>query len=252
MGKRELNKPVKKSTAASVVRRQMAAEAKRKRIVWGTAAGVAILGVVGLITWMVVLNHKQGQVNTPSAANKAGNAIVSGSGPVVIEDYIDFMCPHCKAFHDDAAPAIAELVKENKITLVQHPVAYLDGASTTRYSTRASGASGCAADAGKFTEYSNVLFANQPAEGSAGLSDDQLISMGTQVGLGDSFKTCVRDKRYQAWAKKVSDDATKAGITGTPTILVNGKKVQGNTAAILTAVDSASTSAQPTPTPSES
>lgn len=249
MNKRDTKK---KSAAASVVRRQLAAEARRKRIVWGSVAGVIIVGVVGAITWMLVLNHKQGQVNTPAAANKAGNAIVTGSGPVVIEDYIDFMCPHCKAFHDDAAPAIAELVKEKKVTLVQHPVAYLDGASTTRYSTRASGAAACAADAGKFTEYTNVLFANQPAEGSAGLSDEKLIALGTPIGLGDSFKTCVQDKRYQAWAKKVSDDATKAGVTGTPTILVNGKKVQGNTAAILAAVDSASAGAQPTPTPSES
>src|SRR5690349_5683994 len=93
----------KKSAAASVVRRQLAAEARRKRIVWGSVAGVIILAIVGGITWMLVLSHKQGQVNTPAAANKAGNAIVTGSGPVVIEDYIDFMCPHCKAFHDDAA-----------------------------------------------------------------------------------------------------------------------------------------------------
>lgn len=248
-----MNKRANKKAATSVVRKQLAAEARRKRIVWGGAAGVAILAVIGLITWMVVLNQRQSQVHTPKMANAAGNAIVAGSGPVVVEDYIDFMCPHCKAFHDEASTTIAQLVSENKITFAQHPVAYLDGASTTQYSTRSSAASACASDAGKFQEYQDILFANQPAEGSAGLSDDQLISLGAQVGLGEEFSSCVKDKRYWTWAKKVSDDATKAGVTGTPTIFVNGKKVQGGSAAILAAVEAASAGAvEPTPTPSES
>jgi protein-disulfide isomerase len=251
-----MNKRDNHKAASSVVRKQLAAEARRKRIVWGSMAGVLLIGLVGLITWMVLLNKEKGQVHTPANANSAGNAVVTGSGAVTVEDYIDFMCPHCKAFHDEAGPTIAQLLADKKITLVQHPVAYLDAASTTKYSTRSSAASGCASDDGKFNEYGEVLFANQPAEGSAGLSDDQLISLGAQAGLGDSFKSCVKDQRYVSWAKKVSDDATKAGITGTPTILVNGKKVQGGSAAILAAVEEASAAgaagATPTPTPSES
>ncbi len=236
-----------RKSAARVVREQLAKEKRRKRAIWTTVTAVLALIIGGFIGWGVYANQKAGQVNTPEGANKDGNAIVTGSGPVVVEDYVDFICPYCKVFHDDAKDELAELAADNKITLVTHPVAYLDRFSTNRYSTRASAASGCAADDGKFTEYEDVLFANQPAEGSAGPDDAQLISLGQQAGLGSGFAQCVQDKRYVTWAKKVSDDASQAGITGTPTVLVNGKKVQANAAAIVAAVNEAG-GAAPAPT----
>jgi protein-disulfide isomerase len=131
------------------------------------------------------------------------------------------------------------MATDNRITLVQHPVAYLDRFSTNQYSTRASAASACASDDGHFQEYVSLLFANQPAEGSAGPTDQQLIQLGTKNGLSQKFAQCVRDKRYVTWAKKVSDDAGRAGVTGTPTVLVNGKKVQANTASIVAAINQA-------------
>lgn len=225
-------------SAARVVREQMAAEKRRKRTIWTAVISVFAVSVLGLFAWMFFLSNKATEVNTPTAANKDGNGIVTGSGPVLVEDYVDFLCPHCKTFHSEAAPAITQLLAENKITLIQHPVAYLDGASSNKYSTRSSAASGCASDASKFNEYVSLLFANQPAEGGPGPTDEQLIQLGNGIGMGDSFAQCVRDKRYVTWAKKVSDDATQAGVTGTPTVFVNGKKVQSSSAAILAAVNS--------------
>ena len=238
-----------KSSAARLVREQIAAEKRRKRAIWTTVGVIFGAALLGMIGWMLFLNHQASEVHRPAAANAQNNAIVTGNGPVVVEDYIDFICPHCKTFHDEAGPAIAQLIAENKITFVQHPVAYLDRFSTNRYSTRAAAAAACASDGGKFEEYVNVLFANQPPEGGPGPTDSQLIDFGRGIGLGDDFAGCVTDKRYVAWVGKVSDDATKAGITGTPTVFVNGKKIQGGSAAILAAVAAASGAA---PTPSAS
>lgn len=235
--------------AARLVREQIAKEQRRKKMIWGGVIGAVVLLTGGLIAWTLIQSNKASEVFTPANANKDGNAIVTGSGPVTVEDYVDFMCPHCKTFHDDANAAIKQLAAENKITFVQHPVAYLDRASTTKYSTRSSAASGCAADGGKFSEFADALFAAQPEEGSAGLSDAELIEIGKSVGLGDTFAQCVNDKRYVTWAGKVSNDATAAGITGTPTVLVNGQKVAGNTAAIVAAVAAAGGSS---PSPSAS
>ncbi|GIH06991.1 membrane protein [Rhizocola hellebori] len=239
-----------KTSAARMVREQLAAEKRRKRMIWTTVFVVFGVAIVGMVAWMLLLSHEASEVHTPANANAEGNAIVTGSGPVVVEDYIDFICPHCKTFHDETNAAIKQLVAENKITLVQHPVAYLDRFSSNKYSTRASAASACAADGGKFNEYVDVLFANQPAEGGDGPTDAQLIEFGKGIGLGDDFEACVKSKRYVSWAGKVSDDATKAGVTGTPTVFVNGKKIQGGSAAILAAV--AAASGGPVPTPSAS
>ncbi|HEX6684934.1 MAG TPA: thioredoxin domain-containing protein [Candidatus Limnocylindrales bacterium] len=172
---------------------------------------------------------------------------MTGTGPIIVEDYIDFICPYCKVYHDEANATLSQLIEDGKITLVQHPVAYLDRYSTNQYSTRASAAAACAADDGKFDVYTNALFANQPKEGSAGPTDEELIMLGTDNGLSESFAQCVRDKKYVSWAGKVSSDASKAGVTGTPTIFVNGKKIQASSAAIVAAVNEAST-ATPSPT----
>jgi protein-disulfide isomerase len=245
MTKRERDK----ASAARMVREQLAAEKRRKRVIWTTVIALFGVALAGMIGWMLFLSQRASEVHTPANANAQGNAIVTGSGPVVVEDYIDFICPHCRTFHDDTDAAIKQLVADNKITFVQHPVAYLDRFSSNKYSTRASAASACASDGGKFSEYVDVLFANQPPEGGTGPTDAQLIELGRSIGLDGSFEECVKSKRYVAWAGKVSDDATEAGITGTPTVFVNGKKIAGGSAAILAAVAAAT---GPVPTPSAS
>jgi protein-disulfide isomerase len=228
-----------KRAAARLVREQIAREKRRKRTAWIAVIALGALAIGGVIGWTIYASSRASAVNTPAKANSASNGIVTGTGPVVVEDYLDFICPYCKRYHDEAGETVAQLARDNKITLVQHPVAYLDRFSTNNYSTRASAASGCAADDGHFQEYMSLLFANQPAEGSAGPTDEQLIKLGTDNGLSKEFAKCVQDKRYLTWAKKVSGDAAKAGVTGTPTVFVNGEKVQASAATIVAAVNEA-------------
>lgn len=233
------------NAAARMVREQLAKEQRRKRTMWISIAAVAALVIAGLIGWSIYAGGKASDFTAPKGANSAGDGITTGSGPVVVDEYVDYLCPHCKSFHDEAGPAIQQLASTGKITLVTHPVAYLDGASTNRYSTRSSAAAGCAAEYGKFTEFSDVLFANQPAEGGAGPSDEDLIVFGRQAGLGDDFAQCVRDKRFINWTDHVSEEAGRAGVTGTPTVLVNGKPVEASSTAIAAAVAAAASPAAP-------
>jgi protein-disulfide isomerase len=147
------------------------------------------------------------------------------------------MCPICRDFETRAAGTLDTLAGGGKATVVYHPLAFLDRFSSTKYSTRSAAASGCAADAGRFVEYAKVLYANQPPEGSAGLPDDELIRLAGTVGIDtNSFGTCVRDGKYRAWVAGVTERATQRGITGTPTVLVNGKVVANDPAAIVAAV----------------
>ena len=120
--------------------------------------------------------------------------------------------------------------------MVYLPVAYLNRFSSTEYSTRSSAASGCAAEGGKFTEFGKALFAKQPPENGAQLSNDELIDIGVEVGLDrDSFGSCVRDGKYKPWTAHVSEEATRANVTGTPTVLVNGEQVREWTPENITA-----------------
>jgi protein-disulfide isomerase len=173
----------------------------------------------------------------PAHTTPAGDGVVVSSGPVVVDAYIDFQCPFCRAFEMSSGDALRAMATEGLITLVYHPMDFLDQASTNHYSSRAASASGCASDADRFSEYAQVLFADQPPEEGPGLTDQQLVELGVAVGLTDpAFVRCVPAHPYVPWADYVTQTALARGVSGTPTTLVAGVPVPANAAAIATAV----------------
>jgi protein-disulfide isomerase len=177
----------------------------------------------------------------PAGATPEGDGIVLGDGPVRVDAYIDFLCPYCRRFELAAGPALADLVARQQISLVYHPMNFLDEASTTGYSTRAAAASGCASDFGRFLDYVHVLFVNQPPEGGPGLSDDELAALGDAAGLPDpGFAARLADRPYLDWPPYVTARATAVGVSGTPTVLVAGAPVEPDGKAIAVAVEQAS------------
>jgi protein-disulfide isomerase len=176
----------------------------------------------------------------PDSATPEGDGIITGNGPVRVDAFVDFLCPFCRRFELSAGPALAGLIAEGLISLVQHPMNFLDQASTTNYSTRAAAASGCAADQGRFLEYAHALFLSQPPEGGPGLSDAQLASIGRDVGLADAaFLSCMSGWAYLDWPSYVTARATAAGVQSTPTVLVAGTPVEPDPEAITAAVTEA-------------
>jgi protein-disulfide isomerase len=176
----------------------------------------------------------------PVGATGEGDGIVIGQGPVRVDAFIDFMCPFCRRFELSAGPALAGLVSGGQVSLVYHPMNFLDEASTTNYSTRAGAASGCAADAGRFAEYAHALFVSQPPEGGPGLSDAELAGLSPAAGLdGTAFTACVSEGPYLDWPPYVTARATALGVDATPTVLVAGAVVRPLARAIGTAVAAA-------------
>jgi protein-disulfide isomerase len=225
-----------------MVREQLAREARRRRAIWTSIVAITVLVIAGLIGWGIYAAQRPAaKVATPAGASSDGSGIVVGGGPVVVDVYEDFICPACGQFEKVSGPTLDQLVANGKVKIIYHPVVFLDRFSTTQYSTRSSAASGCAADGGKFREYARGLFAKQPPEGSAGLSDDELIQIGGSVGLIDpTFAKCVRDGKFRPWTTHVTDAASARGVNATPTVLVAGKAVEQPTPEnIIAAVDAA-------------
>jgi protein-disulfide isomerase len=174
--------------------------------------------------------------HVPASATAAGDGVRIGSGPIMVDAYIDFLCPYCRAFEQNAGGTLARLIAAGQISLVYHPMDFLDAASSTNYSTRAAAASGCASDGGRFLEYARALFDSQPPEGGPGLSDAQLAELAGSVGLPGSFAQCLHSGRYLDWPPYVTALATARGVQATPTVLVNGKPVPANARMIIAAV----------------
>jgi protein-disulfide isomerase len=163
--------------------------------------------------------------------------VVIGTGPVSVDVFIDFLCPFCRQFELSAGETLAAMAADGRISLAYHPMNFLDAASTTRYSTRAAAASGCAADGDRLAEYAHALFVDQPPEGSAGLTDAQLVEIGVAAGLPRAaFGECVQQGRYLDWPPHVTARATDLGVSATPTVLVAGVPVPANARMITAAV----------------
>lgn len=236
-GKRERDRVA----ARRIVEQQKAAARRRQVTIWTSVAVVAVLLAAGLIGWAVYANQSKndaGGTAKPSVAVDGGTAFAVGTGPVTIDLYEDFMCPICKNFEVQSGDTIDQLVADKKVTVRYHMVAILDDSSNgTKYSTRASAAAAAAAQDGKFDQYHDTLYDNQPAENSDGLTDAKLIELGKSIGLGDTFATAVNDKTYVAWVATVTDQFSSRGFTGTPTVVVNGKQLTGANGAVPTSDD---------------
>jgi protein-disulfide isomerase len=174
----------------------------------------------------------------PAGATREGDGVLVGDGPVQVDAFIDFQCPFCKRFELSAGSVLAELVTERRASIAYHPMNFLDEASTTHYSTRAAAASGCAADQGRFMEFTHALFVSQPPEGGPGLSDAELVDLGSAASLdGAVFTACVSAGTYLDWPPYVTERAVAAGVSATPTVLVAGAPVSPDPRAIAMAVD---------------
>jgi protein-disulfide isomerase len=173
----------------------------------------------------------------PADATPEGDGVVIGDGPVRVDAFIDFLCPYCRRFELSAGSALARLVADRRASVAYHPMNFLDEASTTSYSTRAAAASGCAADRRRFPDYAHALFVHQPPEGGPGLSDAELAELGREVGLRDEpFAACLSDAPYLDWPPYVTARAVAAGVSVTPTVLVDGAMVEPEAQAITAAV----------------
>jgi len=159
---------------------------------------------------------------------------VGGSGPVLVEVYLDFLSSHSRTVDAAIRPTIDALLAENRIRLVWHPVG--DGFNPTEGATRAANAVACAADVGKLREFTDALYDNQPRPGRPGLSDDELLDIAGPAGLNmPSFAACVRDQRYRDWIGIVDARAAERGVVDAPAIYVNGVRLAHPTVGALVA-----------------
>lgn len=207
-----------------------------KIIVAAVVAVLAIVGVVGYVVWS--------QVSSEKAITGGGNALPAGasalgSGYPAFQDvtakpnaptmdvFEDFQCPACRAFEGAFGSTLESAAKAGDVKVVYHIKNFLDGNLRNDSSTRAGNAAFCAADAGKFQDFHDVIYKNQPAQEGTGWTNAQLKDLAQQAGVtGDALTTwgkCFDLNKYVDYIRSVEDKSTKDGVTGTPTIWLNGQ-----------------------------
>jgi protein-disulfide isomerase len=225
------SREARESKAAERRRAAERAESRRKNSI---RIGIAVAVVLVVVGFGAFIQSQRGSTSDSTAvpANTTGTAgqtvatVGQPTAKVTVVAYEDFQCPVCKEFEQTAGATLQQYVADGKIKIEYRSIAILDRASTTNYSTRSLNAAGCVVNTSpkSFLAFHNALFANQPAEGSAGLPDSKLIQLARSSGV-TGIDSCVNDEKYKGWTVRITDQASKDGVTGTPTVLVDGKNV---------------------------
>ncbi|MFH1610690.1 MAG: DsbA family protein, partial [Patescibacteria group bacterium] len=88
---------------------------------------------------------------------------------------------------------------------------------------KAAEASECAADQGKFWEYTDEVFANQK-----GLTLDGLSTIAGTVGLNvNEFDSCLSSGKYASKVETDFQEGVSMGVRGTPGSFINGQTIPG-------------------------
>lgn len=212
------------------------ATAKKVRIAIWVALVTSLLVIVGVVVFANTYDPQEGGSPAPSQSQSAssvpanitdeGGVVVSGSGtdaatPKVLV-YIDFICPACQEFEKEDGAKLQEMAAAGTISLEYRPIAILDRASTSKYSSRALNTFACVADSSPehAVAFMNKLMDEQPKEGTAGLTNEKLAEHASSVGAVN-VEPCVADGKFLPWAKKATDMALGYGLTHTPFVVVN-------------------------------
>lgn len=141
------------------------------------------------------------------------------SAKVTITEYGDYGCPSCRTWHN------AGILKQIIATYGdQVQFVWKDFPVITSQSPKAAEAGQCAFDQGKFWEYHDLLYANAPA-----LSVSELKTYAVQIGLdAGKFNQCLDSGQNRAKvAQNLNEAQREYAFPGTPSFLVNGKKLVG-------------------------
>jgi len=180
---------------------------------------------------------------TPSAIPTSNS-----DGAVAVTEYVDWACPVCKQFEAAYADQILDKVKSGDATLAIQPVSILDRSyQSSRYASRAANAAMCVANYApdKFLDVQTQFFDNQPEEGTKGLTNAEIAKLVKAGGAtGSNVSECLSSEQFKGWVTRstslVTSNPDLQGTQGfgTPTIVVNGKKVDTLTD-VITEIDAA-------------
>ncbi len=182
---------------------------------------LAFLVVVGLIATFFILN---GQSKLQPRNIVDGLTAGDPNAPIKVVEYADFQCVACESAFISLEPdLVRKYINSGKVFFTFEPFSFLGPESF-----RAAEAAYCAADQNKFWELHDTLFENWAGENQGTFSDSNLFKFAKQIDFDqDLFKECFDSGKYVQKVLDKSDEAAAAGISSTPTYLVNGQVVPG-------------------------
>ncbi|RJQ46481.1 MAG: hypothetical protein C4538_06680 [Nitrospiraceae bacterium] len=138
------------------------------------------------------------------------------NAPVTIVEFSDFQCPYCAQVSPTLMDVLKAYPKDVKLAFKHYPLPFHN------YAMLAAKASEAAKEQGKFWEMHDLIFQNLGQ-----ITEESLKNFAQQLGLNaEKFSADLASNKYDQIIQQDIALARSSDVSGTPTIFVNGKRMQ--------------------------
>jgi len=138
--------------------------------------------------------------------------------PVNLVEFSDFQCSFCKTLSATLGRVQKDFDAQVRLVFRQFPLSGIHPEAQ-----KAAEASLCAGEQGRFWEMHNLLFQEQNR-----LQPEDLKAKAAVLKLNtDAFGECLASGKYADRIQQDILEGTRAGVTGTPALFINGRPLSG-------------------------
>ncbi|HXV59959.1 MAG TPA: thioredoxin domain-containing protein [Vicinamibacteria bacterium] len=147
--------------------------------------------------------------------------------PIRVAEFSDFLCPFCRNLAGAFANYMSQSSGQVAIYYKNYPLdqACNPGLSRTLHDGACELALGaiCANEQGRFWPYHDRVFSSPPTNPSV----DDVVGIASEAGLdGDTLRQCMGSPAAEQALSAQIQEAKRLEVTSTPTVFINGKKLQ--------------------------
>jgi protein-disulfide isomerase len=212
--------------AAAALKEQQRAERRRATLM----VGGVVLAILVIVVAGFLINRARdtsADVSAPPAGSGSyGVTIGDKSAPHTVVIYEDFLCPYCGELESASHEDMAKLAEEGKVYVEYRPFNLLPA----DYSVAAASAFKVVLDASGpevAKKFHDELYADQPEESGPFPDADWLVQKAVDAGADEaSVRSGIENGEGESWVADATKAADDAGVSSTPTIVLDGKVFQ--------------------------
>jgi protein-disulfide isomerase len=141
----------------------------------------------------------------------------SDKAQVTIVEFADYQCPHCKAAKETIGKLLKKFDSKLRLIYIDFPI------NPSGISLEVAHGAYCAGQQKKYWEYHDLAFERQKT-----LDQSSTLALAKELKLDEAqFQTCLNSPEAKTFVEKSKAEGDRIGISGTPGIFINGKKVKG-------------------------
>jgi protein-disulfide isomerase len=184
------------------------------RVLYILLPALSCMIIVGVLAMHILARPNAATLALASDAHALGDATAA----VTLVEFADFQCPACGQQEPILEKLVEDHPREIRFIYMHMPLSAIHPRAEI-----AAEASECAADQGRFWQFHHITFENQDD-----LSDDSLARYAERAGANmATFRHCLATQTVSPRIRSDIQRGRRLGVNSTPTIFVNGQRLEG-------------------------